>query len=129
MTTLDFINASRDEFNRPPLKRSRILAAYARAHSKRMAKRGDLFHSDLNVELPRSGSFLELPRSGSFLGENVGVTALGIRDNTTPAERLHDAFMASPGHRANILSPRFRRIGVGAASNRDAIWLTEVFFG
>lgn len=40
----------------------------------------------------------------------------------------HRALMLSPGHRADILDPRFSRIGLGVC--RDAqgrFWVTEMF--
>jgi uncharacterized protein YkwD len=44
-------------------------------------------------------------------GENI---AWGQRS----AQEVMDAWMDSPGHRANILQPRYRRIGVGLWKNR-----------
>jgi uncharacterized protein YkwD len=36
--------------------------------------------------------------------------------------------MNSPGHRANILEPRFQRIGVGVYQNAQGeFWVTEMF--
>ncbi len=46
--------------------------------------------------------------------ENVGVTSeSGTATSTRLADRLFDAYMASPAHRANILDPYVRYIGVG----------------
>jgi uncharacterized protein YkwD len=48
----------------------------------------------------------------SALGENIAF-ANPITDPLVAAKHLHDNFMASPGHRANILDPRFTHVGVG----------------
>jgi uncharacterized protein YkwD len=54
------------------------------------------------------------------LGENVG-RAAGFR-------RVHRAFMHSPPHRANILSPTFHLVGVGAAHGSDGkLYVDEIF--
>ncbi len=45
---------------------------------------------------------------GNFVGENI---ACGYPD----AAAVVDGWMTSPGHRANILRPEFREIGVAAA--------------
>lgn len=47
-------------------------------------------------------------------GENIAVGYV------TP-EQVAVAWMASPGHRANILYPDFQHIGADKHSNRDAI--------
>ena len=50
-----------------------------------------------------------------------------VQNATNPAAYAHQQFMASPDHRANILDPRFRRIGIGAARRGDTWWITENF--
>ena len=37
--------------------------------------------------------------------------------------------MGSGGHRANILNPRFRRIGIGVVKARGSVWVTTIFYG
>lgn len=48
---------------------------------------------------------------GWSVGENI---AFGTGAYATPGETV-DAWMRSPGHRANILRPGFREIGIGVA--------------
>lgn len=55
----------------------------------------------------------------SALGENVG------RGGTVNS--LHDAFMKSSGHRANILDTRWNYVGVGAKHNGESLYVTVVF--
>ena len=45
--------------------------------------------------------------------ENIGWSA-GATDPVTVARSLHDQFMNSPGHRANILDPAMTHVGVGS---------------
>ena len=40
---------------------------------------------------------------------------------------LHRAFLRSPAHRANILDPRKRVVGVGLVSSGGRLWVTELF--
>jgi uncharacterized protein YkwD len=58
---------------------------------------------------PKLGSpFEQMQRAGisyRYAGENLA--------GAPTVDRAHAALMKSPGHRANILSPHFTRIGVG----------------
>jgi hypothetical protein len=49
-----------------------------------------------------------------WAGENIGWNS-GRSDAESPV-RVHEQFMASPGHRANVLDRRFTHGGVGAAA-------------
>jgi Cysteine-rich secretory protein family len=49
-----------------------------------------------------------------WAGENIAWNS-GLADSYSPV-RAHEAFMGSPGHRANVLDPRFTHGGVGAAA-------------
>ncbi len=51
-------------------------------------------------------------------GENVGTGGT--------VQVLHDAFVASPGHYANIMG-RYNRVGIGAVFQNDRIWVTFNF--
>jgi uncharacterized protein YkwD len=49
-----------------------------------------------------------------WAGENIGWNS-GLEDSYSPV-RVHEKFMGSPGHRANVLDGRFTHGGVGAAA-------------
>jgi uncharacterized protein YkwD len=83
--------------------------AYAHAHAADMASHEFLFHT-------RNFSVV---CCWSRIGENIAF-------NST-VRRAHRALMASPGHRANILDPRMRRVGVGIVERGGELWVTEVF--
>jgi hypothetical protein len=86
------------------------LAAVARNHSKEMAQRDELYH---NPNLANEVQGWE------ELGENVGY------GNTV--DELHDAFMASSVHRADILHAGFTKAGIGTTWRDGVLWVTEVF--
>ena len=70
----------------------------------------------------------ERPGHAGYLlvGENIYYCSES--NETYNVEFGHQALMNSPGHRANILEPRFAKIGVGIY--RDAkgqFWVTEMF--
>jgi len=86
------------------------LVSVARRHSQEMASRGSIYH---NQDLPNE------VRGWRVLGENVG--------RGGSVDSIHNAFMDSAPHRANILDRRFNHVGVGTAVNGDYIYVTEVF--
>lgn len=95
---LDLTNAERAKYNLVPLRRSDCLAASAQAWSQRMQREGRIYHGDMRALLRTCRL--------STVGENV---AYGYR---TPEATVR-VWMNSPGHRANILNPRFTQLGVG----------------
>ena len=102
------INAARAAAGLPAVSVSGDLVAAARRHSGAMAGRAALYHSSLaGICCFRA------------LAENVGV-------GTTSAV-VHVAFMGSSGHRANILNPAMRQVGVGVVSSGGQLWVTEIF--
>jgi uncharacterized protein YkwD len=89
----------------------------AQTHSERMAAKERIFHTaDLVAKLIEAGV------SFWICGENVGSSTVGLR-------AMFLAFMRSPPHRANILNPAFRRVGIGIARARGALWVTLIFVG
>lgn len=59
------------------------------------------------------------PGDWTRLGENVGYgSAVGS---------LHDAFVASPGHYANLIKPEYQYIGVAVVMAGSTMWVTENF--
>ena len=120
-------NEARAAESLPPLHVHGELTAVARKWAARL--RDDYETSD-----DRSGSLRHNPSLASQLpsgyqraAENVGFTALTDASNTALADRLHDAYLASPNHRANILGD-YDRVGVGMAVASDGtLWSTVVF--
>lgn len=86
------------------------LTRVARDWSNTMASRSHLSHR------PNLGSVI----SGDWrrVGENVGVGP--------SVERIQQAFMESPGHRANVLGD-YDRIGIGVYEQSGRLWVTVNF--
>jgi uncharacterized protein YkwD len=98
--------------------RLRRLNGNGRLHRAANRHGADMARFDYFSHTSRSGaSFLDRIRRTGYLrrshrwsvGENI---AWGTGELSTPRSIVR-AWMRSPGHRANILSPRFREIGIG----------------
>lgn len=99
------MNATRADHGLAPLRADSTLARAARAHSVDMIQRGLFGHYGFLDRMQRFGV------RGPYVGENV---AWGVGDLATPAGIVR-GWLASPSHRANLLSPRFRLVGLGTA--------------
>jgi uncharacterized protein YkwD len=92
------------------------LARYAKRHSRAMAGRGYLFHSDAATL-----QSVLAPYDWSIGGENVGVGS--------DVEAIQNAFMRSKPHRRNILRTRYDHMAVGIVRQDDRLWVTVIFYG
>ena len=112
------LNQAREQRGLPPVQENAQLQAAARAHTELMASRQKLSHqlpgeAVLRQRLAITG--LQSDQDGENVGFNQG------------AEAAHDAFMHSPGHRANILNPNYNAAGVGVVERDGTLWVTEDF--
>jgi uncharacterized protein YkwD len=87
-----------------PLRVDTSIVRAARSYSATMLRTGRFAHGDLGARLSRYGV------RGPLYGENLA-WAVGSR---AAARNIVRSWMASPGHRANLLRPGWRRIGIGA---------------
>ncbi len=111
---LRLTNQARAGAGLAPLTRDSAADAVAREWSGVMAREGRLYHRpDLGTAITT-----RITPTWTRGGENVGV------GGSVPS--LHDAFMGSPGHRANKLGD-FNRVGVGVVTDGSRIWVTYVF--
>jgi uncharacterized protein YkwD len=111
---LHLINGVRRSHHEHALRLSIPVSRSAHHHSNLMAGRGYLFHTP-NLQQVVAG------RPWSVLGENVA-EAKTVRSTFR-------AWMHSPGHRANILKARYKRIGIGIVSSHHELWSTTDFWG
>lgn len=112
---LELTNARRAAHGRKPLKASRCADGFAESWTKHMATKQVLEHQSLDP-------FFGCPHTSSA-GENI---AYGYE---TP-RALVSAWMHSEGHRANILSRHFNRIGVsGWRATNGVTYATQDFLG
>jgi uncharacterized protein YkwD len=108
--TLCLVNRERTRRGLRTLRTNRHLIAAARDHSVDMVRRRYFEHGAFAARI-RSHGYGTGGRAWS-LGENI---AWGSGELGTPAS-IVDAWMHSPGHRANILYRGFREAGVGVAA-------------
>jgi uncharacterized protein YkwD len=113
--TLCLVNAERTSHGMRALKFNGRLEKAASSYSREMVAHHFFDHvspagTDIVTRLRRVHYIT--PRISWSIGENI---AWGEGSLATPAE-IVDAWMNSPGHRANILNGSFREIGIGVAS-------------
>jgi uncharacterized protein YkwD len=87
----------------PALSYDRKLARAARAHTREMTDAGVFAHGAFTIRMRR------FHLRGILLGENLA-WGNGVKGS---ARGIVAAWLASPGHRANLLSPSFARVGLG----------------
>ena len=120
-------NADRRDNGLKSMASSATLTKLARAHSGAMARRSAaryggrcdgraLWHNDISR---KAGRWV-------WLGQNVGCGTLG-RDIKASVRAIQKAFMASTGHRRNILYRRANLFGVGTWIQDGIIWVTVNF--
>jgi uncharacterized protein YkwD len=116
---LSLVNQQRAKAGCPALARDSRLAGAARAHSADMAAHGYFDHTT-PAGVTAAQRITNAGYRWSSMGENI---AEGQR---TPADVMN-AWMNSPGHRANILNCGFRNIGVGLAydAKHTPIWTQD----
>ena len=111
-TTLCLLNLERSSRGLRPLRDNGRLARAAAGHSRDMVRRNFFSHvspgGSTMVQRIRQAGYLSGSRSYT-MGENL---AWGTGSLGSPL-KIVDSWMRSPGHRANILQPRFQEIGVG----------------
>ena len=111
---LRLLNQTRRNHGLPVFRLNRNLSHFAWQHSKRMSEQNRAFHT---VDL--WGAVRAY--NPSIWGENVGAAGT--------LRRVRALWMGSGGHRANLLKPRFRRIGIGVVRARGLVWVTAIFYG
>lgn len=114
------VNVERAKAGLPALKENWQLSRIARYKSQDMINKNYFSHYS-----PTYGSPFDMIESFgikfSAAGENI---AMGQR---TPQEVMN-AWMNSPGHRSNILSPSYTEIGVGLAKDKSGrCYWTQMF--
>jgi uncharacterized protein YkwD len=116
--TLCLINRERALRGERPLRPNARLRRAAQAHTDSMAF-GDYFEhvggggpgGGTPLARMRGAGYISSSRVGYEVGENI---AWGTRGLATP-RAIVAAWMASPGHRANILDRHYRETGIGVS--------------
>ncbi len=111
---LHLLNQTRRNHGLPVFRLNVTLSNFAWRHSRRMAERNQCFHTVGLYDAVRA-------YDPSTWGENVGAAGT--------LRRIRTLWMGSAGHRANILKPAFRRVGIGVVKARGLMWVTVIFYG
>ena len=116
---LEMVNAERTAQGLRPLQADPALAEVARAHSRDMLARSYFSHTN-----PEGQEAFDRMRQ-------AGVPYLVAGENLALAQTLpsaHQGLMNSPGHRANILLPRYGRVDIGVLDGgRYGLMITQNF--
>jgi uncharacterized protein YkwD len=106
------INGFRRAHHLPPLHLNTRLGAAARQHTREMAQDGYFAHESQNGSLfwKRIQSFYA---SSPWRYWSVGENLLWSSPDVTPEKALQ-MWIASPEHKANLMNPRWREIGIAA---------------
>lgn len=120
LLVLERTNAARAAVGCAPLQLAGPLTTAADRHSAEMAATGTMTHTGLDGSTPRTrlAAVGVLPRRTA---ENV---AFGYG-----AAAVVDAWMASPGHRANLLDCRLGLVGIAERTGATGPYWTQVLAG
>lgn len=105
------LNGLRGAQGLQPLAIKGELFDFARGWSRNMAAAGAISHN------PSLGAQAPLP--WLRLGENVGMGP--------DVQSLHDAFVASPTHYANMVNPAYDSVGVGVVEANGVLFVSVEF--
>lgn len=115
---IKLVNQERAKVGCSPVTQNGDLRKLAEAFSLDMAVRNFFDHTDPSGQDPWD-------RAAAF-----GITSLGgenIARGQATAQDVMDAWMNSPGHRANILNCDFKTLGVGVHFGAGGPWWTQDF--
>ncbi|MFF0303718.1 CAP domain-containing protein [Streptomyces sp. NPDC004562] len=115
---LRLVNDERAQVGCTPLAANSALADLAQDFSEDMAQRGFFDHTDPSGASPWDRA------------AKAGVTDLGgenIARGQADAAAVMEAWMNSPGHKANILNCDFKTLGVGVHMGAGGPWWTQDF--
>lgn len=115
---LQLVNVERAKVGCSPVSANSALADLAEDFSKAMADQGFFDHTDPSGASPWDRA------------AQAGITSLGgeniARGQSDPAAVM-EAWMNSPGHKANILNCDFKTLGVGVQFGAGGPWWTQDF--
>lgn len=115
---LQAANSEREQRGLRPLRWDAALARAALTHAREMASRRSISHQYPGEE----GLAERASRAGaefSFVAENVAEAQTAVR--------IHDAWMRSEGHRANLLDARADAIGISVVQRNGQLYAVQDF--
>ncbi len=111
-------NAERAQHGIRALRWDESLYRAAGAHAIQMAQRQSISHQYQGEP--------ELSSRARQAGARFSVVAENVAEAPT-AVRIHDAWMQSPGHRANLLDPRLDSVGIRVLSRNGQLYAVQDF--
>jgi hypothetical protein len=111
-------NAERAQRGLQALHWDAALHTAAFAHARQMAARQSISH-----QYPGEA---ELASRGKSAGAHFSLIAENVAEAST-AVRIHDAWMNSPGHRANLLNPQEDAIGISVLQRNGQLYAVQDF--
>jgi Cysteine-rich secretory protein family len=106
-------NETRAQQGRGKLQWDQALAEAAMRHCMRMAAEGPISH--------RYGGEPDLATRAGEAGAHFSLIEENIAVGSYPG-RIHQGWLDSPGHRANLLNPEINRIGVAVVSAQGVLF-------
>jgi uncharacterized protein YkwD len=111
-------NESRANEGLPPLHLDPVLTEASALHAREMANHAAISHQfDGEPELATRGA--NAGARFSLISENVGEAPSSVI--------IHDLWMHSPGHRANLLDPNVDSIGIAIVTRDNQLYAVEDF--
>jgi uncharacterized protein YkwD len=122
---VELVNADRQKLGLRPLREKAQLRDVAYQHSEEMTRLNYFSHSSPTSALESLQKRLRAGRCGELVsGENLYAGECTLEE--LPQVTLQ-AWLASPAHRNNLLSPNFNAVGIGIARNGNRYRITQVF--
>lgn len=116
---LTLLNADRAANGLPALKANLKLTGLAESYAQDMINRGFFSHYNPEGQSP----FDRMNKAGikyGYAGENLAIN--------TSVPSAEQAFMNSPGHRANILNANYAQVGLGVrTSSNGSVYVVQEF--
>src|SRR6185312_3327072 len=111
-------NAERAQHGLRPLRWDETLHRAAQRHAREMAARESISH-----QYPGE---LDLAERGHAAGAKFTVISENVAEAWSAPE-IHDAWMHSPDHRANLLDPRVNSVGISVMRRGRQLYAVEDF--
>lgn len=111
-------NAERAQRGLQPLRWEEPLHHAAQRHADEMARRQSISH-----QYPGEA---DLANRGRLAGARFTVIAENVAEAWSAPE-IHDAWMHSPDHRANLLDPRVNAVGISVQRRGNELYAVEDF--
>src|SRR3984957_13008904 len=111
-------NEARANQGLPPLRLDPVLSEASALHAREMANHATISHQ-FNGEPELATRGANAGAHFSLISENVGEAPSSVI--------IHDLWMHSPGHRANLLDPNVDAIGIAVISRDNQLYAVEDF--